>query len=199
LFNIFSLLEKMVKNGISVILQLMDTTFLIGYMGSGKTTLGRAVAARTGIRFIDLDDYIEEREGCTIREIFASRGEEAFRAIEREALAEVSALSDTLVACGGGTPCFSGNMELMNSRGTTVYLTAPHSSLLSRLKEGRAKRPLIASLSDAELDTFITDQMSWRHPYYSQATLTFDSSRLESLDQVDRSVDEFLKLIGYDS
>lgn len=177
----------------------MDTTFLIGYMGSGKTTLGRAVAARTGIRFIDLDDYIEEREGCTIREIFASRGEEAFRAIEREALAEVSALTDTLVACGGGTPCFSGNMELMNSRGTTVYLTAPHSSLLSRLKEGRAKRPLIASLSDAELDTFITDQMSWRHPYYSQATLTFDSSRLESQDQVDRSVDEFLKLIGYDS
>jgi len=199
LFNIFSLLEKMVKNGISVNLQSMDTTFLIGYMGSGKTTLGRAVAARTGIRFIDLDDYIEEREGCTIREIFASRGEEAFRALEREALAEVSALTDTLVACGGGTPCFSGNMELMNSRGTTVYLTAPHSSLLSRLKEGRAKRPLIASLSDAELDTFITDQMSWRHPYYSQATLTFDSSRLESLDQVDRSVDEFLKLIGYDS
>lgn len=180
-------------------MQSMDTTFLIGYMGSGKTTLGRAVAARTGIRFIDLDDYIEEREGCTIREIFASRGEEAFRALEREALAEVSALTDTLVACGGGTPCFSGNMELMNSRGTTVYLTAPHSSLLSRLKEGRAKRPLIASLSDAELDTFITDQMSWRHPYYSQATLTFDSSRLESLDQVDRSVDEFLKLIGYDS
>ena len=90
-------------------------------------------------------------------------------------------------------------MELMNSRGTTVYLTAPHSSLLSRLKEGRAKRPLIASLSDAELDTFIPDQMSWRHPYDSQATLTFDSSRLESLDQVDRSVDEFLKLIGYDS
>lgn len=79
----------------------MKTTFLIGYMGSGKTTLGRAVAARTGIRFIDLDDYIEEREGCSIKEIFASRGEDAFRAIERDALQEVSRMADTLVACGG--------------------------------------------------------------------------------------------------
>lgn len=177
----------------------MKTTFLIGYMGSGKTTLGRAVAARTGVRFIDLDDYIEEREGCTIKEIFASRGEEAFRAIEREAIDEVSRLDDTLVACGGGTPCFGNNMDIMNERGLTVYLNAPHSSLLSRLKKGRAKRPLIASLTDDELDTFIYKQMQWREPHYSRAALTFDSSRLEDTDQVAGSVDSFLKLIGYES
>ena len=145
----------------------MDTTFLIGYMGSGKTTLGRAVAARTGIRFIDLDDYIEEREGCTIREIFASRGEEAFRAIEREALAEVSALSDTLVACGGGTPPLSGQQEVVDSRGATVYLPAPPSSLLSRPEGGRAKRPLHASLADARVVTFIPDPMLWLRPLSS--------------------------------
>ena len=177
----------------------MKTTFLIGYMGSGKTTLGRAVSARTGVRFIDLDDYIERREGCTIREIFASRGEEAFRDIERRALAEVSEMADTLVACGGGTPCFGDNMEVMNSRGLTVYLDAPHSSLFSRLKEGRAARPLIASLSDDELGEFIRKQMDWRSPYYTRATLSFDSSRLETPEQVNESVDRFLKLIGYDS
>lgn len=177
----------------------MKTTFLIGYMGSGKTTLGRAVSARTGVRFIDLDDYIEQREGCTIREIFASRGEEAFRDIESRALAEVSEQPDTLVACGGGTPCFGDNMEVMNSRGLTVYLDAPHSSLLSRLKEGRTARPLIAALSDDELSEFIRRQMDWRLPYYTRATLSFDSSRLEDPTQVNESVDRFLKLIGYDS
>ncbi len=177
----------------------MKTTFLIGYMGSGKTTLGRAVSARTGVRFIDLDDYIEQREGCTIREIFATRGEAAFRDIERQALAEVCAMTDTLVACGGGTPCFGDNMEVMNSRGLTVYLDAPHSSLLSRLKEGRAARPLIASLSDDELGEFITTQLDRRLPYYTRATLSFDSSRLEDPDQVNESVDRFLKLIGYGS
>lgn len=176
----------------------MKTTFLIGYMGSGKTTLGRAVAASTGISFIDLDDYIESREGCSIKEIFATRGEEAFRAIEREALCEVSRMPDTLVACGGGTPCFGDNMELLNRSGLTVYLNAPHSSLLSRLKEGRAKRPLIATLSDEELDSFITKQMEWRRPHYMHAALTFDSSRLETPEEVAQSVDEFLKLIAYE-
>ena len=177
----------------------MKTTFLIGYMGSGKTTLGHAVSARTGVRFIDLDDYIESREGCSIREIFATRGEQAFRDIERQALAEVSGLSDTLVACGGGTPCFGDNMDIMNSRGLTVYLDAPHPSLLSRLKEGRAKRPLIASLTDDELDRFIREQLGRRLPYYTRAGLSFDSSRLETPEQVNESVDRFLKLIGYDS
>ena len=177
----------------------MKTTFLIGYMGSGKTTLGRAVASRTGISFIDLDDFIEKREGCTVKEIFARRGEDAFRAIEREALAEVSRRPDTLVACGGGTPCFGDNMELLNRCGLTVYLDAPHASLLSRLKEGRAKRPLIASLSDEELDSFIISQMQWREPFYSRAALSFDSSRLESEAEIAESVDKFLKLIGYES
>lgn len=177
----------------------MKTTFLIGYMGCGKTTLGRAVAKATGIRFIDLDDYIEEREGCTIKEIFATRGEEAFRAIEREALTEVSRMPETLVACGGGTPCFGDNMDRLNSCGLTVFLDAPHHSLLSRLKEGRARRPLIASLTDGELDTFITEQMEWRLPHYSRAALRFDSSRLESPGQVAESVRQFLKLIDYGS
>ena len=174
----------------------MSTIFLIGYMGSGKTTLGRAVARRLEIPFIDLDDYIEEREGMTIREIFAVRGEEGFRQIERDALGEVTLKGNSLVACGGGTPCFGDNMSLLNSSGITVYLEAPHRSLLSRLKEGRDKRPLIASLDDRQLSDFITSQLEWRAPFYRRAALTFDSSRLESADEINDSVESFVSLIG---
>ena len=125
----------------------MKTTFLIGYMGSGKTTLGRAVAARTGIRFIDLDDYIEEREGCSIKEIFASRGEDAFRAIERDALQEVSRMADTLVACGGGTPCFGDNMDLLNRCGLTVYLDAEDAPFMERVKSETGCTPVLSEES----------------------------------------------------
>lgn len=177
----------------------MKTIYLIGYMGSGKTTLGQAVARRCGLRFVDLDDYIEVRRGCSVRDIFAAGGEEAFRAAEREALDEVSrqGVAD-IVACGGGTPCFGDNMDRMNARGVTVHLTVPHERLLARLKDGRAKRPLIASLDDAELDEFISRQMERRMPYYSRAAVTFDSSRLESPEEIDVSVDRFLNLIGHE-
>ena len=107
----------------------MKAIFLIGYMGSGKSTLGKALAQRCDIRFIDLDDYIEERAGKKIREIFAEDGEAAFRDLERRMLLEVSDMDNVLVACGGGTPCFGDNMELMNSRGITVLLQTSHERL----------------------------------------------------------------------
>lgn len=183
-------------------LRPLKTIYLIGYMGSGKTTLGRAVAARTGMPFIDLDDYIEEQEGCAIRDIFARHGEAHFRALEREALEALAGGEGdgelTLVACGGGTPCFGDNMDVMNRRGVTVFLDAPHESLLRRLKEGRAKRPLIAALDDDGLDSFISSQMEWRRPHYAKARLSMDSSRLETPDEVAASVDNFLKIIGYE-
>lgn len=168
---------------------------LIGYMGSGKTTLGQAVARRTGMRFVDLDDYIESRAGITVKEIFATRGEAAFRDMEREAIAALGADSETVVACGGGTPCFGDNMAALNRMGTTVYLKAPHSRLLERLKLGRDKRPLIAALDDEALSDFITSQLAWREPYYSRALVTFDSSRLDDEEQLEESVDKFVKLI----
>ena len=169
----------------------MKTTFLIGYMGSGKTTLGRAVAARTGIRFIDLDNYIEEREGCSIKEIFASRGEDAFRAIERDALQEVSRMADTLVACGGEHSVFRrqyGSAQPLRTDG--VSRRTPRESAVTA-QGGRAKRPLIAGLNDKELDEFIVRQMEWRRPHYSRAALRFDSSRLESAEEVAESVENF--------
>ena len=96
----------------------MKPIFIIGFMGSGKSTLGRALAQATGLTFIDLDTYIEQRFHANVRDIFAQRGEDGFRRLERMMLHEVSEFEDVIVACGGGTPCFFNNMEHINSHGT---------------------------------------------------------------------------------
>ncbi len=175
----------------------MKPIYLIGYMCSGKTTLGRALARATGRPFVDLDDLIEERAGCTVREIFASRGEAAFREMETEALAAASETpGGAIIACGGGTPCFGSNMDFMNARGITVWLdVTDHERLLVRLKEGKAKRPLIASLTDGEIESFITRQMETRRPHYSRARVLFDSSLLENEEEVAATVGRFIDQI----
>ncbi|MBQ1722712.1 MAG: shikimate kinase, partial [Muribaculaceae bacterium] len=101
----------------------MGVIFLIGMAGCGKTTLGRALAAEMNVAFVDLDEYIEERCEATIGEIFKQTGEQTFREIERKALLEVAAMDDAIVACGGGTPCQPGNMEIINSHGLSIWLT----------------------------------------------------------------------------
>lgn len=168
--------------------------FLTGFMASGKTTLGRAVAAATGIGFVDLDDYIVSREGRSITEIFADGGEAAFRRAERRALEAL--LSDPaapgLIACGGGTPCFGDNLELMDSHGQTVWLDAPVDIIVSRLKEARSERPLVASLSDDELAGYVSTRLDERRPYYSRAAARFDSGRLDTPEQIDESVRQFI-------
>lgn len=175
----------------------MSPIYLIGFMGSGKTTLGRALAAATGLRFIDLDEYIEEQSGATVREIFATRGEAAFREIERATLLEVSRMDDVIVACGGGTPCFGSNMELMNTTGLTVLLEASFPRLLERLTEGRAKRPLIAAMERDELEAYIRATLVARMPHYSKARGRFGSDELETAEMIAASVarftDRFLK------
>ncbi len=172
----------------------MKQIFLIGYMCSGKTTLGRALGDMTGRAFVDLDDLIEERAGCTVKEIFASEGEDAFRRREREALAvAASAPGGAIIACGGGTPCFGDNMDFMNSCGTTVHLiVSDRGRLLNRLREGKAKRPLIASLADGEIEDFITRQMAAREPHYVRAMASFDTSRLEDEAEVAETAGKFI-------
>lgn len=162
--------------------------FLIGYMASGKTTLGHAVSRDTGIDFIDLDDFIVEREGLSISELF-SQGEDVFRSAERSALCELlrPGRGKALIACGGGTPCFGDNMELMNSAGVTVLLEADHDVLISRLKLFRAQRPLLRDLDDDALVDFVERSMASRRPFYEKAAARFDSSRLETESQVAES------------
>lgn len=165
--------------------------FLIGFMGCGKTTLAKALA-RTGRRqFIDLDRYIETRFHANISEIFAQRGQDAFRELEHRMLQEVSQFEDVVVACGGGTPCHHGNMELMNSCGTTVWLQASTGKLAQRLKAGRRRRPLIANMTDQELAQYIDSELISRTPFYSQAHHTFCADNLDNAEGIGLSVDQF--------
>lgn len=162
-------------------------------MGSGKTTLGRALADAIGIPFIDLDHYIEQRYRKTISQLFAENGEDRFREIERRMLHEVGEFEDVIISTGGGTPCFFDNIEYMNEQGTTVYLDVPVERLFIRLSIARSKRPLIKEKNDEELMSFIKEQLEKRAPHYSKAQYSFKADRLEDITQVNQSVEAFRK------
>ena len=160
----------------------MQPIFLIGYMGSGKTTLGKALAKAMNKDFIDLDHYIEGRFHATVKQIFSEHGEDGFRDIERRMLQEVADFEDVIVACGGGTPCYFDNMEYMRTHGLTIYLTTPPERLALRLAlpGSRAKRPLIAGKSDEELLDFVNEALAKREPFYNKAQMTFCSTKIEN-------------------
>ena len=121
----------------------MRRVIIVGYMGAGKTTVGRALAKDTGMQFYDLDWYIEARMRKTVPQLFAERGEEGFRLVERNMLHEAAEFEDVVLSCGGGTPCFFDNMDYMNSLGDTVYLKASPEVLCAHLRMGKTRRPLI--------------------------------------------------------
>lgn len=158
----------------------MKRIFLIGYMGAGKTTLGRSLAEEMGVEFIDLDNFIEARHHKTVKEIFAEIGEDGFRKIERAALLEVAEFENVVVSLGGGTPCFFDNMEIVNRSGVSVYLKPSEDVLLMRLIKGKHKRPLLADKSDDEILQVIREQLAWREPYYLKASIVFEASHLEN-------------------
>ena len=155
-------------------------TYLIGYMCSGKTTLGTLLKEIAGVRFTDLDQYIEEREGMTISEIFSQRGEEGFRNIEKEALREVTENIGGVIATGGGTPCFFDNMEYMNSNGYAIYLNRSREELLERLKIYKSTRPLLKDKNDKELKEFIEASLPKREVYYKKASIIIDADTLSN-------------------
>lgn len=176
----------------------MRPIFLIGYMGSGKTTLGKALAKEMHKDFIDLDHYIEGRFHATVKQIFATRGEDGFREVERRMLQEVADFENVIVACGGGTPCYFDNMEYMGAHGLTIYLTAPPERLALRLAlpGSRAKRPLIADKSDDELLDFVNEALAKREPFYTKAQLTFCSTRIENAHETAITARELASLIS---
>ncbi len=156
--------------------------FLIGFMGSGKTTIGKKLARRMQYNFIDLDDFIENKEAKKIRHIFAISGEKEFRQIEAENLRLLEKIQDTIVSVGGGAPCYHENIEWMNQNGFTVYLKQSPEFLFTRLKSSKAKRPLIKGLKKKELYEFIVTSLEERSIYYEQAKLVVDSKDLKPKD-----------------
>ncbi len=163
--------------------------FLIGYMGCGKTTLGQALARCMNLRYIDLDEYIENRQGMTVVEIFDQMGEDSFRRLEAQALHEVAMMTDVIVGCGGGTPCQGDNMALMNKAGTTVWLTTSPERIAARLllPEQQCKRPKINTLPPSEVLPLVRRELQARSPFYSLAQLQFDSTDIETASATART------------
>ena len=174
----------------------MTRIILIGYMGAGKTTIGKALSKELGIIFYDLDWYIENRMRKTVSEIFAERGEEGFRKIEYNMLHEVAEFEDVIISCGGGTPCFFDNMDYLNQQGQVVYLKAEPEALYKHLQMGKVERPLIKGKSHDELLTFIREQLEKREPFYSKARYTLDVSLMDNYDKINNSVGKIKELLG---
>ena len=150
--------------------------FLIGFMGCGKSTIGKMLAEKLNYAFTDLDLEIEAAENRSITDIFKEEGEEAFRDLEAHFIADISKKENVVVACGGGTPCFGNNMSIMNDSGHTIYLELREDELLKRLRDGREKRPLIENLTEDGLKPYIETTLSKRMPFYLQARTVLDTN-----------------------
>lgn len=165
--------------------------FLIGYMGCGKSTLGRKIAKATDYRFVDMDSAIEEREGASISDIFHYEGEEYFRNAERALIEELAvAEGDMIISTGGGAPVWRDNVEYMNSVGYTFYLRRTPQQIASRLSpHGRQKRPKLRGLNDEELIAFMTANMAEREPFYAKATWVIDCAERSDAELIDIILD----------
>ena len=152
------------------------TVYLIGFMGSGKSHVGKKLAASLYCPFVDLDQAIERYADKKIREIFADEGEAYFRLIERRALQDTAFGPTRIVATGGGTPCFFDNMRWINQRGLAIYLDATPKVLAERLWKGRAKRPLLNGLDQSSLLNFIEKKIKERSLFYEQAPVHYHIS-----------------------
>lgn len=149
-------------------------------MGAGKTYWGKQLGKKLGIPFFDLDELIEEDAGKTVNEIFEQEGEEFFRMKEKEILHLVSESHEAMIlSCGGGAPCFFNNIDYMNQKGVTVWINTPFEILLGRLRQHKDSRPLLKSLNDDELKTYILKKSADRRIYYERAKIRVDDQELK--------------------
>lgn len=159
---------------------MTKTLFLIGFMASGKSSLGSKIARQFHMDFLDLDDAISAREGQSINELFDNHGEEGFRKIESEVLQSVD-LENKVIATGGGTPIFGDNMLYMKNNGAVAYLVVPTSIIIGRLRQNSSERPLVKDLSDDELAVYVEKTLEQRKIIYSQADILIPHTKSWSL------------------
>ncbi|KGN84907.1 shikimate kinase [Porphyromonas gulae] len=152
--------------------------FIVGYMGSGKSTVGRKMADLLGWRFIDTDFFIENRFRKRVADIFRDEGEAVFRRRERVVIEELSGMEDTIIATGGGLSCHSDNMELMNEAGLTLYLEVSDEVLAVRLELCKRTRPKVKDKTGEELLSHIHEEMAFRGDIYRRAKVIVNADKL---------------------
>jgi len=161
-------------------LEEVGLIFLVGFMGCGKTTLGRKLASRLGYAFLDLDHVLEAQVGMTIAQYFSEFGEKAFRKLESEVLKQTKYPENAVVSTGGGLPCFFDNMDWMNAHGNTVYIRLSPKTLAGRLESEKAKRPLLKEKHGEHLIKFIADKLAEREGFYTKAKIIADGLGLNA-------------------
>ena len=147
----------------------MRRVIFIGFMGCGKTTLGKKVAKQLNVPFIDADSELERLNQLSVGELFDKFGESSFREMEVDFLMSLENQGDFVLATGGGMPCFDRNMDLLNQLGTTYYLDRSAKELANRLKNAKTQRPLLKGLADDDLLEFIELKLAQRDEYYKQS------------------------------
>jgi len=162
--------------------------FIIGYKNSGKTSIGKKLAKRLKMDFIDLDDVIEKREGKSIPELYSELGDDVFRVKEWEALKEVVKKDNLVIALGGGAPCHCDNMSLIEKLGEAIYIQLDNDTLVSRLKKATQDRPIVLNKTDDELRLYVKDIKDRCEHYYLRAKYCIDGKNL-SVDKILRAID----------
>jgi shikimate kinase len=163
--------------------------FLIGFMGSGKTTIGKKLAKKMKYAFLDLDQEIEKQENLTISQIFDTSGEDYFRTLENKVLIDLTQLSNTVVSCGGGTPCHFNNIDIINNAGISIYIQLSAEALHSRLKTARTQRPLLKNRDESELYDFIKSKLNERQSCYLKSKIVIPG--------LDVNIENLINYISY--
>lgn len=169
--------------------------YLIGYMGAGKTSIGRELADRLNLEFVDIDLFIEKRYKKSINKIFSEYGEDYFRKIEHNILKEISFFENIIVSTGGGTACFYDNIDIMNNNGITIYLSTSPEILSKRLYSCKDRRPLIKDKNKHELITFIKNNLAQRISHYNKAHIIFDTDKISRKEDINFFLSDLIQEI----